>query len=136
MRIQAIAASLLFACCVAQAGELRLDDCARIGADYRIAPYLRIAKALQDMGEKKGVAQLAAWAAERTHDDQVIVLCRMLFEKRENSDFEPAALCAELFLGDTSYTDWPLELISLCDGIPILIVQGYCMSGHSKGSPF
>jgi hypothetical protein len=37
-----------------------------------------------------------------------------------------------VFVGGTSYRDWPLEPIVLFEGIPILVVKGYALGGHAE----
>src|SRR5258707_376899 len=95
------------------------------GRQYAVAPYLRSAVRLQSMGRDEACKALLA----SKDDDQVFVLCRMLFTKRGASEFRRPLIGGALFLGTTDYADWSLEPIELVDGIPFLITQGYILAG-------
>jgi uncharacterized protein (TIGR03067 family) len=88
---------------------------------YRVDPYVRAAAMLHDMGKDKATDALSKLARGHEHDNQVIVLCRMLFTPKAKGKFRRPALGAALLLGDTGDADWPLEPIELVDGVPCLI---------------
>jgi hypothetical protein len=102
---------------------------------YKVVPYMQAAVHLQAMG--RGVACLtllkaAAQAPTCEQDEQIIVLCRMLFTKRATSEFSIPALGAPCCLGGTDYSDWPLEPMELVDGVPFLITRGYKLGGEAE----
>lgn len=100
---------------------------------FTSAPYVALAVQLQILGKDKGVAKLRGWAETRKHDEQVIVLCRMLFEPGKGGEFLPPRLGGPGFLAGTGAEDWPLEPIAIIDGIPFRIVTGYMLAGEAEG---
>ena len=95
------------------------------GGQFKAIPYIRAASHLQEMGRVRACHALK-WATMRySQSQQLIVLCRMLFTKRGNSEFEGPLPGAARFLGGTDSKDWPLQPIELVDGIPFAIVDGY-----------
>jgi hypothetical protein len=53
----------------------------------------------------------------------------MLFMRRSSAEFRRPSIGAAQFLGDTDYSDWPLEPIEVVDGVPFLITRGYMILG-------
>jgi hypothetical protein len=101
---------------------------------FQIKPYLEQTIILQCMDRQKAIAQLTEWAAERKHEDQVVILCRMLFTGKPNEKFRRPMIGGAAFLGKTNYSDWPLEPITIYQGIPILITRGYILAGYAEPS--
>jgi hypothetical protein len=96
---------------------------------YKASVYITAAARLQEMGRESACQALSQAAQTHRNNQQVIVLCRMLFTKRGNSEFRRPMIGGACFLGDTDYPDWPLEPIELVDGLPFLITQGYILFG-------
>ncbi len=134
MKTIAIAIIVLTVLGAARAEELPLKACQPIGKGYRIEPYLAVAKGLQQFGQDKAVAKLRDWAKGHQAEDQVIILTRMLFEKKGGGEIRPPMIGAPELLGDTTYADWPAEPIALYEGIPILITKGYMLLGLAERS--
>jgi hypothetical protein len=134
MKRNALMIMALVACCVAHAGELSLKDCMSIDEDFRIKPFLAAARELQQMGQDKAVKRLRDWAKGGANDDQVIILSRMLFEKKEGGEFRRPMIGGAVFLGGSSYDQWPMEPIALHKGVPILITRGYILDGKPEPS--
>lgn len=100
--------------------------------DYKANPYLKVAIDLQKMGKEQAIQTLISLAEDRANDNKIFVLCRILFNKENNSEFRRPLIGDAIFVGDTSYKDWPLEPIALIDGIPFLIVKGYNVEGKTE----
>jgi hypothetical protein len=127
-------ASTMFVSILNAAEDPAISDCAGIGWHFKIAPYLSIAKSLQDQGREKAIMRLQSWADSKKHDDQVVILCRMLFETKDNVEFRRPLIGGATFMGGTDYADWPLEPIALYEGVPILITYGYILGGSPEPS--
>lgn len=95
---------------------------------YRVDPYLRMAVQLQRAGPDAAEQRLLKMAV----DDRAIILCRMLFVARPHGGFRRAYIGGASFFGGTAYEDWPLEPITLVDGVPFLITRGYALAGHPE----
>lgn len=132
MKKIAIAILVLTVIGTARAEELSLRRCQPIGKDFRIEPFLSVAKELQQLGQDKALARLRDWA--KGHQDQVIILTRMFFEKKGGGEIRPPMIGAPYFLGGTTYKEWPLAPIALYQGIPILITRGYALGGVPEPS--
>jgi hypothetical protein len=133
MKKIAIAIMVLTVIGTARAEELSLRRCQPIGKDFRIEPYLYVAKALQQFGQDKALTKLRQWA--KCHQDQVIILTRMLLEKKGGGEIRPPMIGAPNFLGGTTYKEWPLAPIALYQGIPILITRDYALETHPESLP-
>jgi len=105
-----------------------------IGREFKIAPYLSVAKSLQDVGSEAAIGRLRIWADTQKHEDQVIILCRMLFEAKKDMEFRRPMIGGAAFFGRTDYSDWPLEPIDIYDEVPILITSGYMLGGEPEPS--
>lgn len=101
---------------------------------YKIDPYLAAAATLQAAGKEKAALILADLAGVRDRNEgrRVIVLCRMLFRAKPNSEFRRPALGAPVSVGQTKFKDWPLEPIEQIDGVPFLVVRGYSIGGYPE----
>jgi hypothetical protein len=93
-----------------------------------------VAASLQEMGQARAVGLLKKWGNSGMYEDQVVILCRMLFEKKEGGDFRRPMLGGASFLGDTSCDQWPAEPIAIHKGIPILITREYVLQGEPESS--
>jgi hypothetical protein len=103
-----------------QNGKFKADD------------YVSAAIELQKLGHDPACQKLLRSAQSTGAGLNIPPLCRMLFCKRPNSEFRRAAKGGAQFLGDTDYSDWPLEPIALVDGVPFLITQGYVLAGFPE----
>jgi hypothetical protein len=102
---------------------------------YKVKPYLREARRLQAMGKEAACQELGKAASRKPtceEDEQIIILCRMLFAKRIASEFRGPMIGAPACLGGTDYSDWPLEPIEIMDGVPFLVVRGYMLGGDPE----
>jgi hypothetical protein len=99
---------------------------------YKVAPYIRTAVALQALEHAAALERLHALAQSRDANARVIILCRMLFAARPGSDFRSPGIGAASFFGGTDYSDWPIEPIELVDGVPFLITGGYSVGGEGE----
>jgi hypothetical protein len=88
-----------------------------------------MAVALQSLGRSAALDKLHAMARNPQAGGRVIVLSRMLFERRPGSDLRRPMMGVAYFLGGTGYSDWPNEPIEVVDGVPFLITDGYMMGG-------
>src|SRR5882724_8067295 len=111
MKTRGLIALLLAVTSVQAAAPLSLDKCGDLRS-YRVAPYLEVACALQALPKDGAIAQLQKWADTRNYDQQVIILCRMLFEAKDGSKFRRPMLGGPAFYGDTGMEDWPQEPIT------------------------
>ena len=113
------------------ADEIDLKPCPAIGWHFKIAPYLDVAGSLQKEGKKKAVKHLRSWADSGQHEDQVIILCRMLFEPKKQQEFRRPLIGDPSFFGGNH---WPLEPIAVYEGIPILVTHGYVLDEAAESS--
>ena len=99
--------------------------------NYSIKTTLDMARELQDLGKEKAVVKLRSWAKGNPDDLRTIVMCRMLF-KGKQAPLRRPSLGGAVFFGETTYADWPLEPITIFEGIPILITRGYVLGGRAE----
>ena len=100
-----------------------------INNTYRVDPYVKVVQHLQAMGRKAACEKLL----ELTKDDhvwmdneqQITILCQMLFSKRQDSKFGNSWRSKPSFIGGTSEADWPLEPIELVDGTPLVVTPEF-----------
>jgi hypothetical protein len=111
-----------------------IEECGDIGS-YKPTPFVALAVELQSLGKDEAIIRLQRWASSKKYDEQVILLCRMLFESRKNMAFRAPMLGGAGFYGGTSEKDWPLEPIVIIDDIPFLIVSDYALFGHAEEAP-
>jgi hypothetical protein len=95
-------------------------------SDFRVSHYLELAVALQALVPQERANRLQDMARARSYE--VFPLCRMLFEAKDGDVFRRPMLGGAEFITGT-YADWPLEPITLSDGIPFLVVRGYMIAG-------
>jgi hypothetical protein len=98
------------------------------GEKFRADPYIRVAAELQAMGKEKGRDLLFALTLAPKRSSATFILARMLFVPK-GGEFRAPRLGRPFCVGGTNYEDWPLEPITLVDGIPFLIVRGYRGTG-------
>jgi hypothetical protein len=99
---------------------------------YRISHYLRVATELQELGSTRRANRLREMAIDPRCASEVYPLCRMLFRRKNGGDFRGPLLGAPVYIGARSDGDWPLEPITLDQGIPILVVTGYLLGGQAE----
>ena len=102
--------------------------------EYRVDPYIKAAAHLQGLGQDRAVEALFALAGSTRAslgdgDDEVMVLCRLLFVPRPGKPFRGPILGQPAFLGRTDASDWPLVPMDIVDGVPFCIVGGYMLAG-------
>jgi hypothetical protein len=104
--------------------------------DYKVDPYLRAAQSLQAMGEEEACKLLAALAAkDKWSATRTVTLCRMFFKAKSGGAFRGPLLGAPSFLaGGDDAADWPLEPITIVDGVPFRVVRGYTLFGKAEPS--
>jgi hypothetical protein len=104
--------------------------------DYKVDPYLRAAQSLQAMGEEKACKLLADLAVKQTRSEtRTVTLCRMLFKAKSGGAFRRPLLGGPCFLaGGADANDWPLEPITIVDGVPFRVVRGYRLAGEAESS--
>jgi hypothetical protein len=116
--------------------KISLDECY---GPYRIQSFVKAAAALQALPEVERTAQLRAWAGEREDDkwsgpvdDQVIRLCRMLFERKSEGAWRPAYYGAPHFVGQSlaitlsieeTRNRWPDEPFVFFEDVPFDVVS-------------
>ncbi|MDX2080589.1 MAG: hypothetical protein SFU53_07380 [Terrimicrobiaceae bacterium] len=114
-----------------------INDCGKM-CNYKVVPYVKMASYLQSLGRDHALSMLKKWAQSGEHEEQVIVLCRMLFEARRGHAFRRPALGAPIFYGANSptssnspndFSKWPLEPIAFVDEVPFLVVKSYEVGG-------
>jgi len=116
------------------AKEIDISKCPSIGWNFKISPYLKVSKQLQALGKPKAIQQLEQWAKSQKYEDQVVILCRILFVARKGKVFRRPGLGGANFHGGTNYKDWTNEPVALHGGIPILITYGYSLYGQAEPS--
>jgi len=121
----------VFAAC---ANPADISECGDFRS-YRASSYLDVANALQSEPKAVAIKQLEDWANTRKYNDQIIILCRMLFEAKPHGEFRRPMLGMFMFYGKTSYKDWPLEPITIIDDVPFEVVNGYILAGHAEEGP-
>ncbi|WP_020473095.1 hypothetical protein [Zavarzinella formosa] len=101
---------------------------------YHADAYIDTAGKLRAAGKDRAVEILRsiAGAKSRERDEEVIILCRMLFTARPEKWFHRPALGAPVFMGGTNAGDWPLEPVEIVDGVPFIIVRGYELGGRQQ----
>lgn len=123
--------------------EVVIDDLPPMG-DFRAAPYLEAAVALQALGQEKAVKFLSkrcddivrvvrAGKFEQVENgEKAILLCRMLFVAKPKGEFRRPRIGDPSGIGDTAGEDWTLEPIELVDGVPFVVIKGYAIFGFPE----
>ena len=127
---------------------------------FRADSYLRAAVALQGLGRDRAcrlLVRLARAEDSRHHNGQLfddpdhdgyqpVVLCRMLFTAKPGGSFARPAIGVPYFLGmgtdirsrvlgeRTDLGIWPLEPITLVDGVPFLVCARYQLGDYPDDS--
>lgn len=114
------------------ADEVSIESCSRIGFDFKISPYLTVAKSLQSAGSDKAIVRLRSWADTRKYEDQVVILCRMLFEAKQGSEFRRPLIGGAILAEGAEDVAWPLEPIDIYEGVPILLAWGYVVDSKAE----
>jgi hypothetical protein len=104
-------------------------------ADFRIAHYLDLAIEIQQLAPDSRVARLREIAADKSRASEIFPLCRMLFDARKDGAFRRPNIGGANFIDraaydNTAYADWPLEPITLYEGLPILVARAYFGGGR------
>lgn len=110
-----------------------------IGHEYRVKGVLARCAGLQLMearSEDWGVSELMRMAVLGEPDENtIIILCRLLFRSQDGGAMRRPMRGEPAFLGDTTYTDWPLEPLHLFQGVPFCIVSMYSLAGLPEPPP-
>ncbi len=120
-------------------------DISKCYGPFRSESFLEVAAVLQALPEAQRVAKLQAWANDEAlgFRDQVIELCRMLFEPKPGQNFRDPGSGVPVFvgLGDGGVialvklgAQWPREPIALVNDIPFKVVRGYSIAGAAPES--
>lgn len=99
-------------------------------SDFNSQAYMEFADAVLQLKPDRRVELLQKWAS--TSNDQVILLCRMLFQAKAGGKFRRPRLGEPFFLGTSDKRAWPLEPIALVDNVPFLVVKGYILGGLAE----
>jgi hypothetical protein len=96
---------------------------------YRADLYLKEVQHLQALGQTAACNQLLAITKNdnflQSHEEQIEILCRMLFTNRDGQEFRESYHGMPKWLGGTSQKDWPLSPIEIVDGVPFAITRVY-----------
>ncbi len=107
-------------------------------SEFRASAYLKNAVRLQALEPNRRAAALCELAEDPQHGSEAYALCRMLFETDGNPHAYRPQIGGPWFIPiavERTVEDWPLEPITLRDGIPILVVRGYVVAGGRGESP-
>jgi hypothetical protein len=103
--------------------------------EFRSADYLQAAAGLQALGRDEAVRKLEEWVEFSRCEEQVVILCRMLFVA--DSGKESAKPRTGRYLchpGGTGEDDWPLEPIALFDDVPFLVGSGRVVAATAESA--
>ena len=105
---------------------------------FRCSHYLHLAVELQQLDPDQRVKRLLEMAADADSMSELLPLCRMLFDRKAGGEWRRPALAGEGFVGGRSpverggYVRWPLDPITLQDGIPILVGGRWFAAGGGR----
>jgi hypothetical protein len=120
------------------------DDFLKCGdlRNFRAVSYLKVAEELQALPEAERVKTLERFCNIPERNLQAIILCRMLFTAKHGGTFRRPLLGGPGFITSTEdipglsdprlSQPWPLEPITLADGVPFAIVTGYALAGAAE----
>jgi hypothetical protein len=97
---------------------------------YAVKPYLAAAAHLQSLPPKTALAMLRKQAATGKHEQQLIILTRMLFQAK--TALRRPMLGAPSFVAGTDEKAWPDEPIAIVASVPFLVVTGYALGGEAE----
>jgi hypothetical protein len=100
--------------------------------NFRIQHYLESAQELQKLEPAQRAERLKTLAVDPKHASEVFPLCRMLFEAKPKGEFRRPMIGAARFIDGRDYADWPMEPITIFEGVPILVVSGYLVGGFPE----
>jgi hypothetical protein len=100
--------------------------------NYRIQHYLESAQELQRLEPAQRAERLKALAVDPKRASEVFPVCRMLFDAKPRGEFRRPRIGGASFVDGRDYADWPLEPITIFEGMPILIVSGYMLGGFPE----
>jgi hypothetical protein len=110
------------------------------GQPYRVKDILALCRELQWLEkrhENQGVAELMRMAVTgEPSEETAVVLCRLLFRSRTGDSLRRPWRGQPGFLGETTYSDWPLEPVHLFRGVPFHIVRGWAIAGLPEPAPW
>ena len=93
---------------------------------FRSRSYMIVAHQLLKLSPDVRANVMKSWCKQ--YNDQVILLCKMLFKKADGKLRRPS-LGGPLFIDGRKIKDWPLEPITLVDNVPFVVVRGYIIGG-------
>ena len=109
---------------------------------FRCSHYLHLAVQLQQLDPDRRAKRLREMAADDDTMSELFPLCRMLFDRKPGGEFRRPTLGGEGFVGSadpsgrSAYDKWPLDPITLQDGVPILVGGlGFIGSGGRPEEP-
>ena len=100
--------------------------------NYSIQHYLESAQELPKLEPAQRAERLKRLAVDPKRASEVFPLCRMLFEAKPKGKFRRPMIGGASFIDGRDYADWPLEPITIFEGVPILIVSGYVLGGFPE----
>ncbi len=98
---------------------------------FQSGHYAEFANQLLTLKIEQRVKLLKDWCKE--YPEQIIVLCRMLFQAKSGGEFRRPQVGKPLFVKGTA-KQWPLEPIAVVEEIPFLVVRGYAIAGEPEPS--
>ncbi len=100
---------------------------------FKSKPYHLAAIELQKLSEEKREATLKELAKPRSgYQEQVFVLCRMLYVAKDGGSMRRAGLGLPTVIGSVDYRKLKNDPIKIVDGIPFLVVNGYLLGGRPE----
>ena len=117
--------------------SVNIDKCGGFSS-FKSSEYIDIAVFLQSMSKEKSIETLKSWADSGHYEMEVIILCRMLFEAKDDKPFRRPNLGAPVFCGShevessassQAFARFSLEPICIADGVPFLVVKTYIIGG-------
>jgi hypothetical protein len=130
LRVRTLAIVLCWTFLALADDQEKVPDPKDLPVQYRIDPYLAAVQSFQTMGKEKALVKLQEFAAKdkATYCTGTQILCRMLFKAKEGSSFRSARLGSGRKIGSTTLADWPLEPITIVDGVPFKVTVGFAKS--------
>lgn len=103
--------------------------------EFKSEPYLLAAIEMQNLSSEKREAILKELSKPRAgYQEQVIVLCRMLYVANEGTVMRRAGLGGPSVLGGVDYKKLKCDPIEMVDGVPFLVVSGYILGGRPESA--
>lgn len=110
--------------------EALIRQCSSINSgNYKCNSYLKLASYVQNLSRTKALEVIRECTKSGKYEDQIIVLTKLLFQAKKNTNLRRPYIGAAGFLNKTDYADWPTEPVMIINNIPFLITGGYVIGG-------